>query len=68
MKRSTIVTWTMIAVGVVLMVVSYFFLATPWCNTAVECSNPRVPFAPAIFVLGVLIAFSSAVYYAVAKD
>ena len=61
MTRRDIVTISMIAVGVVLMVVSYFFWAAPWCANAVECSNPRLEWSPAIFVMGVILAFSSAV-------
>ena len=68
MTRRGIVTLSMIAAGGVLMVVSYFFLAAPWCANSVECSNPRLEWSPAIFVLGVILAFSSAVYYEVAKD
>lgn len=68
MTRRGIVALSMIAVGVVLMVVSYFFLAAPWCASGVECSNPRLEWSPLIFVVGVIVAFSSAVYYEVAKD
>jgi hypothetical protein len=68
MTRRGAVAISMIALGVVLMVASYFFLAAPWCANAVECSNPRLEWSPAIFVLGVILAFSSAVYYEVAKD
>jgi hypothetical protein len=50
------------------MVFAYFAGAAPWCNTTVECSNPRLEWSPAIFVAGVVIAFSSALYYSVAKD
>jgi hypothetical protein len=68
MNTRTIVTTLMILVGVGLMVVSYAFLATPACNTSVACSNPIVPFSAGIFVLGILIAFSSGVFYTVYKD
>lgn len=51
--------------GVALMVVSYFFLATPWGTTGVEFSNPRLPFAPVLFLIGVLAALSSAIVYEV---
>lgn len=68
MSRRGIVTWAMIVGGLALMVVSYFFWAAPWCADAVECSNPRLEWSPALFVLGVMVAFSSAVYYEVAKD
>lgn len=68
MTRRGVITLAMILVGLVLMVVAYFFGAAPWCVDEVACSNPRIPWSPAIFVLGVIIAFSSAIYYEVAKD
>jgi drug/metabolite transporter (DMT)-like permease len=58
----------MILAGVVLMVWAYFFGAAPWCASGVECSNPRVEWAPALFVLGVIVAFSAALYYSMARD
>lgn len=67
MTKRGIVTISMIVIGVILMVVSYFFLAAPWCADSVECSNPRLEWSPLIFVIGVIVAFSSAVYYEVAK-
>jgi Ni/Fe-hydrogenase subunit HybB-like protein len=55
----------MVAVGVALMAVSYLRLATPWAfpPSGVEHSDPRLPFAPALFVLGVMTSFLSAVVY-----
>jgi hypothetical protein len=68
MSRRGTVTWLMIVVGLVLMVGSYFFWSAPWCANGVECSNPSFQWAPAIFVVGVIVSFSSAIYYVVAKD
>ncbi len=68
MTRRGLITLGMIGVGLALMVFAYFFGAAPWCVDGVECSNPRIEWAPAIFVFGVILAFSSAVYYDVAKD
>ena len=68
MTRRGIVAIGMIVVGLALMVLAYFAGAAPWCATGVECSNPRLEWSPAIFVAGVILAFSSAIYYAVAKD
>ncbi len=65
MRRT--VTILMIGVGLTLTVVSYFFWATPWCATSVSCSNPRVPWTAALVVLGILIAFSAAIFYTVYK-
>jgi hypothetical protein len=52
----------MIIVGVGLMLAGYF-LAAPWGADSVANSNPRLPFSPAIFVLGVITVFSSALVY-----
>lgn len=53
--------------GLLLMAVSYLFLAAPWGfpPDTVAHSNPRVPFAPTLVVLGVIITFLSAVVYEV---
>ncbi len=56
-----------IVVGLALMAVTYFLWATPVCNDSIECSNPNVQFSAAIFVLGVILVFSSAVFYVVYK-
>ena len=53
----------MVVAGVVLMVFSYVGLAAPWGASAVANSNPRMQFAPALFVLGVMLAFGSALVY-----
>lgn len=58
----------MILVGVVLMFLSYFFFAAPWGVETVANSNPRVPFAPGLFVLGVMLVFGSAVVYELLPD
>jgi len=68
MTRRGIVTTLMIVIGVGLMIWSYFFGAAPLCTDGIRCSNPRVEWSPALFVLGVVLAFSSAVYYEVARD
>ena len=62
MRRRTI-TLTFLIVGVVLVVVSYFFLTAPFGSDGVDNSNPRLQFAPAILVGGVILAFSSAIVY-----
>ncbi len=68
MTRRGAVTIGMILLGLVLMVAAYFFGAAPWCASGIECSNPRLEWSPAVFVLGMILAFSSAIYYAVAKE
>lgn len=67
MTRRAMVTLTMIVVGVALMIWSFFYGAAPWCAGELRCSNPRVEWSPGLFVLGVVLAFSSAIYYEVAK-
>jgi drug/metabolite transporter (DMT)-like permease len=68
MTRRGVITIGILVVGLALMAAAYLFGAAPWCADAVECSNPRIEWSPAIFVLGVVLAFSSAIYYEVAKD
>ncbi len=54
----------MVIGGFALQAVSYFLLAAP-LGTPVSpyYSNPRLPFAPAIFILGVMLVFLAAVVY-----
>jgi hypothetical protein len=61
MSRKAITLLTILG-GLALMVIGYFS-AAPWGAESVSNSNPRFDFAPALFVLGVIIAFSSAVVY-----
>ncbi len=68
MTRRGVVTLAMIVLGVALMAFAYFAGSAPWCASGVECSNPRLDWSPAIFVAGVIVAFSSALYYEIAKD
>lgn len=60
MRRT--LTVAMIVVGVGLMLIGYAF-AAPWGADSVSNSDPRLPFSPAIFVLGVVVVFSSALVY-----
>ena len=57
-----LITTAMVVVGVGLMLLGYF-AAAPWGADTVANSNPRIPFSPAIFVLGVITVFSSALVY-----
>jgi hypothetical protein len=56
-----------IAVGVVLMILSYFFLTAPWGfpPSSEVFSNPRIPFAPGLFIIGAILVFLAAVLYEV---
>jgi nitrate/nitrite transporter NarK len=58
----------MIAVGIALMVISYFGLTAPWGARGVANSNPRMQFAPLVFVVGVMMAFGSALVYEMLPD
>ncbi len=51
--------------GIALMVVSYLVLAAPWGfpPESEKFSNPRLAFAPLLFIIGVMIAFLAAVVY-----
>lgn len=58
--------WTLLLVigGFALQAVSYFFLAAPLGAPANPTySDPRLPFAAALFVLGVMLVFIAAVVY-----
>jgi molybdopterin-containing oxidoreductase family membrane subunit len=60
----TAIAVTMALLGFGLQAVSYLVLAAPIGRpTSVEFSDPRLPFAPAIFILGVLLVFGAAVTY-----
>ncbi len=61
----TAVTLMMIATGVVIMAVSYLYLAAPWGfpPSGVEFSDPRMPFAPTLFIVGIIILFLAPVVY-----
>ncbi|MEE9600332.1 MAG: hypothetical protein V3W22_01325 [Thermoplasmata archaeon] len=58
-------TLMMAAGGFVLMAVSFFLFAAPWGfpPIGVQFSDPRVPFAPTFFILGVVIIFLAPVLY-----
>lgn len=55
--------------GFALQTVSYFVLAAPLgVPTGEAFSNPRVPFAAAVFVLGVVMVFTAALVYELLPD
>lgn len=66
--RRTIV-WTMVVAGFVLQAVAFLFLAAPLGTpTDVSFSEPRLPFAPVVFIIGVVLVFSSALVYELLPD
>jgi len=64
-SQRALVALMVLAAGVAVMVVSYFLLAAPWGfpPEAEDFSNPRLPFAPLIFIVGVMMAFAAAIVY-----
>jgi steroid 5-alpha reductase family enzyme len=59
----------MIVLGFALQAVSYFFLAAPLgIPTSPAFSEPRLPFAPLIFIVGVMLVFLAAVVYELIPD
>ena len=67
-KRS-ILAWGMVIGGFALQGIAYFFLAAP-LGTPVSpaYADPRVPFAPLIFIFGVMLVFLAAVVYELLPD
>ncbi len=62
-------TLLMIVLGFVIQAVSYFYLAAPLgIPSSPAYSDPRVPFAPLIFVIGVILVFLAAVVYELMPD
>ena len=65
----TIAAFAMVVLGFIIQGVSFFFLAAPLGTPTNESfSNPRVPFAPLIFIVGVMIVFLAAVVYELLPD
>jgi len=64
-----IIVVAMIVVGFALQAVTFLFLAAPLGTpTDVRFSEPRLPFAPVLFILGVVIVFSAALVYELLPD
>ncbi len=61
-------TFGMVVVGIGLMVVAYFGLAAPWGVETVANSDPRLDFAPLLYVVGVMLALGSALVYTMLPD
>jgi hypothetical protein len=58
------ITGLMLLTGIVLATASYFFLAAPLGPpVGPATSNPRLLFAPGLFILGIMLGFLSAVAY-----
>ncbi len=62
-------TLLMVVLGFALQFVSYFYLAAPLgVSSSPAYSDPRVPFAPLIFIIGVMLVFLAAVVYELIPD
>jgi Ni/Fe-hydrogenase subunit HybB-like protein len=68
-KTRTIIALGMVIGGFVLQAFAYFFLAAPLgIPTSPVYADPRVPFAPVIFIAGVMLVFLAAVAYEVLPE
>lgn len=64
-----ILVWLMVLAGFALQALSYFYWAAPLGPATSEAySNPRIPFAPLYFILGVVLVFLAAVVYELLPD
>ena len=69
MERRSRIAVTMVIVGFALQGLAYFLLAAPLGrSTGVAYSNPRLPFAPLVFIAGVVTVFLAAVVYELLPD
>lgn len=69
MNARRLVVLAMILGGFALQAVAYFALAAPLGKpTNVSYSEPRLPFAPLLFIIGVCMVFSSALVYELLPD
>jgi uncharacterized membrane protein len=65
----TVLAILMVILGFALQAVSYFYLAAPLGTpTSSVYSNPRMPFAPLLFIAGVMLVFLAAVVYELLPD
>lgn len=67
MSRGALFILTLL-VGLTLALVGFFLSAPIGAPTSPSISNPRVDFAPLMFVVGVILIFASAVVYELASD
>lgn len=69
MRRREI-TMATAAVASLIILVSFFYLAAPWADppSSEDQSNPRVVFAPMLFILGLILLFLSPVVYELLPD
>ena len=69
MSLRRVAVWIMILAGFGLQALAYLALAAPIGRpTDVSFSEPRVPFAPLLFIIGVGMVFASAIVYELLPD
>ena len=68
MRRRTVLFVSTLALGLVLAVLGIMLSAPIGPTSSPLYSNPRVDFAPLMFVVGVTLMFASAVVYEIAPD
>lgn len=69
LSTRALLVWGIVMVGFALQAVSYFFLAAPLgISTNESFSNPRMPYASALFIVGVMVVFLAAVIYELLPD
>lgn len=57
-----------LVIGLVLTVLGYLLAAPLGAPSGPNTADPRMPFAPLVFVIGVILIFSSAIVYEVVRD
>ncbi len=55
--------WLTLLAGLALAVVGFLLAAPIGPTLSPAISNPRLPFAPTLFLLGIMLLFGSAVVY-----
>ena len=67
MSRTALFMMTLLA-GLTLALIGFFLSAPIGAPNGPSISNPRVEFAPLMFVAGVILVFASAIVYEVRGD
>jgi hypothetical protein len=67
MRRTTLSALTLLT-GVVLVVLGFFLSAPIGPTTEPVYSNPKLDFAPLMFVVGVVLMAGSAIVYELSRD
>lgn len=68
MRKGTTLFIVTLVVGLVLSFLGFFLAAPIGSPDGPSISNPRMEFAPLLFVVGIVITFSSAVVYDLVRD